>query len=162
MGPRPVWILGLVLVLNLAFVGFFYKELKVYAFSPEYAASLGIPVGLVHYGLMGSVSFSTIASFESVGAILVVALLIVPPATAYLLTEKLKPMLILAMATGVLSAISGYYLALMLNASIAGSIAVMTGVFFLGAYLFSPSDGVLTRRYRKTDTLPEPDEFAIL
>lgn len=157
MGPRPVWILGLVFLLNLAFVGFFYKELKVYSFSPEYAASLGIPVGLVHYGLMGSVSFSTIASFESVGAILVVALLIVPAATAYLFTEKLKPMLILAMATGVASAISGYYLALLINASIAGSIAVMTGVFFLIAYLFSPSGGVLTRRYRRQEPLTEPD-----
>jgi manganese/zinc/iron transport system permease protein len=156
MGPRPVWILGLVFILNLGFVLFFYKELKAYAFSPEYAASLGIPVGLVHYSLMGSVSFSTIASFESVGAILVVALLIVPPATAYLLTEKLKVMLILAVATGVLSAVTGYYLALMINASIAGSIAVMTGVYFTAAYAYILLRGKISRRGEDSNHRMEP------
>lgn len=76
MGPRPVWILGLVLVINLIFVISCFKELRIYSFDKELALSMGIPMGFIHYGLMGSVSFSTIAAFESVGAILVVALIV--------------------------------------------------------------------------------------
>lgn len=134
MGPRPVWILGMVLSLNLLFVTLCYKELQIYSFDRELAVSMGIPIGLTHYGLMGSVSFSTIAAFESVGAILVVALIIVPPAAAYLLTERLKLMLVLAVGIGVFCAISGYYLAFWVNGSIAGAIAVMTGLCFAIAF----------------------------
>ncbi|AXJ00213.1 manganese/zinc/iron transport system permease protein [Cyclonatronum proteinivorum] len=146
MGPRPVWILGMVLVINLIFILSCYKELKIYAFDRQLAVSMGIPVVFIHYGLMGTVSFSTIASFESVGAILVVALIIVPPATAYLLTRRLSVMLILSVSFGVLSSLSGYYLALVTDTSIAGAIAVMTGVFFGLALLFSPQEGVITKR----------------
>lgn len=152
MGPRPVWILGMVLILNLVFIASCYKELKVYAFDRQLAVSMGIPVAFIHYGLMGTVSFSTIASFESVGAILVVALIIVPPATAYLLTRRLSVMLVLAVGFGVLSSLSGYYLAYITNTSIAGAIAVMTGVFFALALLFSPQEGVFTKRNRKPGT----------
>ncbi|MEX0686586.1 MAG: metal ABC transporter permease [Balneolales bacterium] len=148
MGPRPVWILGFVFLLNIIFVTGFYKELKVYTFDKELALALGVPVTLIHYMLMGSVSLSTIAAFESVGAILVVALLIVPPATAYLLTQNLKVMIYLAMAIGVASAIGGYYLALLVNGTIAGAIAVVTGMFFTLAFLFSPSEGILLKNKR--------------
>ncbi len=137
LGPRPVWILSFVLLLNLAFVISCYKELKIYAFDKNLAISMGIPVGIIHYALMGTVSFSTIAAFESVGAILVVALLIVPPATAYILTEKLHVMLLLAVFFGVSSAISGYYFAWWTNSSIAGAIAVMTGIFFALAFAYT-------------------------
>ncbi|MEX0771969.1 MAG: metal ABC transporter permease [Balneolales bacterium] len=150
MGPRPTWILASVLVLNILFVASSFKELKVYTFDKELALALGIPVTLIHYSLMGSVSLSTIAAFESVGAILVVALLIVPPATAYLLTQNLKIMIILAMVIGVASAIGGYFLALMVNGTIAGAIAVVTGLFFTLAFLFSPTDGILFKN-RKLD-----------
>lgn len=156
MGPRPVWILGMVLVLNLVFILSCYKELKIYAFDRQLAVSMGIPVAYIHYGLMGTVSFSTIASFESVGAILVVALIIVPPATAYLLTRRLSVMLVLAVSIGVLSSLTGYYLAYLTNTSIAGAIAVMTGVFFGLALLFSPQEGVLIRRNRKSGLITEP------
>ncbi len=148
MGPRPVWILGFVLLLNIAFVTGCYKELKIYAFDRQLAVSMGIPVLFVHYGLMGTVSFSTIAAFESVGAILVVALIVVPPATAYLLSQRLSLMLVLSVVFGIMSSVSGYYLALWTNSSIAGAIAVMTGVFFMLALFFNPADGVIVRRFR--------------
>ncbi|MFW6348092.1 MAG: metal ABC transporter permease [Cyclonatronaceae bacterium] len=148
LGPRPVWILGMVLLLNLGFITAFYKELKVYAFDPDLALSLGIPVALVHYGLMGTVSFSTIAAFESVGAILVVALIIVPPAAAYLWVQRLSQMLMLSVAFGVFCSVSGYYLALFTNSSIAGAIAVMTGLVFTVALFFNPADGLLWRYLR--------------
>lgn len=149
LGPRPVWILGGVVIVNLSFILFFYKELKVYAFDPDLALSLGIPVALVHYGLMATVSFSTIAAFESVGAILVVALIIVPPAAAYLWVQRLSGMLLLAVAFGIFSSVSGYYLALLTNSSIAGAIAVMTGVLFTIAVVLNPHDGLLWRHFRK-------------
>lgn len=164
VGPRPVWILGFVVLLNLSFIIFFYKELKVYAFDPDLAVSLGMPVVLVHYSLMGTVSFSTIAAFESVGAILVVALIIVPPAAAYLWVQRLSHMLMLAVAFGIFSSISGYYLALFTNSSIAGAIAVMTGFLFSIALVLNPNDGMLWRgmrllRERKTQ-LPAPENQA--
>lgn len=156
LGPRPVWILGFVVLLNLSFILFFYKELKVYAFDADLAVSLGIPVALVHYGLMGTVSFSTIAAFESVGAILVVALIIVPPAAAYLWVQRLSQMLFLAVAFGIFSSVSGYYLAVFTNTSIAGAIAVMTGIIFTVALLINPHDGFVWR-YLKTGS-PESGE----
>lgn len=149
MGPRPTWILASVLMINIIFVISSFKELKVYTFDKELALALGIPVTLIHYSLMGSVSLTTIAAFESVGAILVVALLIVPPATAYLLTQNLKKMIILAMIIGVASAVGGYYLALLVNGTIAGAIAVFTGFFFTLAFLFSPTDGVLFKKRKE-------------
>lgn len=158
MGPRPVWILGFVCAINLAFVVSCYKELKIYAFDRQLAVSLGLPVIFIHYGLMSSVLFSTIASFESVGAILVVALIVVPPATAYMLTQKLSLMLAGSVIIGVVSAISGYYLAVATNSSIAGAIAVMTGIFFFLAVFLSPSEGVLIRKWRARAGEKEPDE----
>jgi manganese/zinc/iron transport system permease protein len=160
MGPRPVWILGFVLLINLVFVITSFKELQIYSFDKELALSMGIPLGLIHYGLMGTVSFSTIAAFESVGAILVVALIIVPPATAYLLTTDLRKMIVLSVIIGILSAITGYLMAFGLNVSISGSMAVMTGVFFALAFLFSPLDGVISRKFRKTLTIEDKQTAA--
>lgn len=150
MGPRPVWMLSFVLLLNISFISFMYKELKTYSFSPQLAATLGLPVGLIHYGLMGIVSFTTIASFESVGAILVVALLIVPPATAYLLVDRLHHLLLLSAALGVTSALGGYYAALWINSSIAGAIAVVTGIQFAIVLIFAPKYGLLRQKFRRT------------
>lgn len=158
MGPRPVWILGLVLMINIGFISFMYKELKTYSFSPQLAATLGLPVGLIHYGLMGSVSITTIASFESVGAILVVALLIVPPATAYLLTDRLHRLLLLAVLFGITSAVGGYYFALWINSSIAGAIAVVTGMQFALVFLLAPKYGLLAKKWRSDTEAQTEDE----
>ncbi len=146
MGPRPVWILSLILILNISLITLLYKELKTYSFSPQLAATLGMPVGLTHYGLMGSVSLTTIASFESVGAILVIGMLIVPPATAYLLTDRLYRLLLLAVLFGIISAVGGYYFALWINSSIAGAMAVVSGAQFAIVFLFSPKYGLLAKQ----------------
>jgi manganese/zinc/iron transport system permease protein len=90
---------------------------------------------------MGAVSFTTVVSFESVGAILVVAFLIVPGATAYLLTHSLKRMLFLAAIIGIIASISGYYLAVLLNASVAGAMTTVLGIIFLVVFVFSPQQG---------------------
>lgn len=150
LGPRALYIVGTIFVLIVVFIVVGYKELFLTTFDPAYASAIGISTTLWHYLLMGAVSATTVASFESVGAILVVALLIAPAATAYLITDDFKWMLIIACATGVASSIAGYYLAVSVDSSIAGAIATMTGIFFGLALVFSPTHGVLFRRVRTT------------
>jgi manganese/zinc/iron transport system permease protein len=145
LGPKAVWMLGSVLLINLIIIFLFYKEIKISSFDPEMAVALGIPVMFIHYLLMGMLSITTVASFDSVGAILVVAMLIVPGATAYLLTDKLSVMLILSAIIGVASAFGGYFIALVFNVSISGSMAVAAGIIFAIAFVFSPTHGLLSR-----------------
>ena len=137
MGPRVIYISASVLVVLLAFIGFGYKELFLTTFDPAYASAIGISTVLWHYLLMGAVSLTTVASFEAVGAILVVALLIAPPATAYLLVDDFKKMMVLTVILGVLISVSGYYFAAWLDGSIAGAMATMAGIFFGLAFIFT-------------------------
>ena len=148
MGPRALYIVGAILLVIIIFIVVGYKELFLTTFDPAYASAIGISTTLWHYLLMGAVSATTVASFESVGAILVVALLIAPAATAYLLTDNLKWMLVIACAAGVLSSVTGYYLAVWADSSIAGAIASMTGVLFAIALVFSPTHGVAFRNVK--------------
>lgn len=145
LGAKAMWTMGGVFLLNLAIIGLFFKEFKLCSFDPGMATALGLNLLFFHYVLMGLVSLTTVAAFESVGAVLAVAMLIVPGATAYLLTDNLKLMLLLSVGAGVLSAVSGYALAVWLDSSIAGAMASMSGVLFLLTLLFSPSHGVVAR-----------------
>ena len=149
LGPRPVWILGAVFTLDLLIVVAFYKELLIASFDPEMAVSVGISAALLHYVLMGAVSVTTVAAFESVGAILVVAMLIVPGATAYLWSDGLKVILILSALTGVVSAVAGYFLASAWNSSIAGAMVAAMGAIFAFSLLFAPRYGLLGRFARR-------------
>jgi len=149
IGPKAVWSLGLVLLLSGSVLGLFFKQFKLCSFDPAMAAAVGIPVALFHYVLMGLVSVTTVASFESVGAILVVGMLVVPAATAYLLTERLGTMILYSMLTGVISSTGGYYISVWLDASIAGCMITAAGGLFLLALLFSPSHGVIWRKWRQ-------------
>jgi manganese/zinc/iron transport system permease protein len=146
LGPKAVWLLSFVFIINLLIIIFFYKEFKISSFDPEMAVAIGIPVLFIHYLQMGMLSITTVASFDSVGAILVVAMLIVPASTAYLLTDKLLTMLIISAGIGVFSAISGYYMATFLNVSIAGAMATSTGILFAIAFLFAPKHGLLAKK----------------
>jgi manganese/zinc/iron transport system permease protein len=152
IGPRALYIMGIILTVIILFIVFGYKELFLTTFDPAYASAIGISTTLWHYLLMGAVSATTVASFESVGAILVVALLIAPAATAYLLSDNFKWMLVLACIAGVASSVTGYYIAVWLDGSIAGAIAMMSGIIFVVAMLFSPTHGVLTRKFNRTVT----------
>ncbi len=155
MGPRVMYIMGAVFVLVLLFILFGYKELFLTTFDPKFAAASGISVALWHYLLMGAVSFTTVGAFESVGAILVVALLIVPPATAYLLTENFKKMLLITAGLGVVISIVGYYIAAGLDGSVAGAMALVAGILFALAFLFSPQEGVVFKHKKHTLTLDQ-------
>ncbi|HYF69464.1 MAG TPA: metal ABC transporter permease [Ohtaekwangia sp.] len=143
LGPRAIYIMGSILLLVIAFITFGYKELFLTTFDAGYARAIGISTALWHYLLMGAVSATTVASFESVGAILVVALLIAPAATAYLITDDLKIMLLLSSLVGIIASISGYYVAVWLDGSIAGAIAMMCGVLFSLVLFLSPTHGIV-------------------
>ena len=148
LGPRTLWVLGGIGCFDLAFVLLFYKELKLATFDPGLAAAVGISPVLMHYLLMFVVSLTTVGAFDAVGAVLVVAFLIVPPATAYLLTDRLAVMLGISVLSGALSAVLGYALARLLDASIAGSMATAAGSLFALAFALSPRHGLITGALR--------------
>lgn len=129
-GPRAVWILGGVLLANLMFIILFFRQLKICSFDPALAIALGISERLWHYLLMLMVSLTVVAAFESVGAILVVAMLIIPGATAHLITSRLIPFLFVSVGVGILSALAGFFGASVYDASIAGFMAVAGGAIF--------------------------------
>jgi manganese/zinc/iron transport system permease protein len=130
IGPKAIYVLGVTTIITLVFLGVGYTQLKISTFDPGFAESVGIRTGWWHYALMGAVSLTTVTSFESVGAILVVAFMIGPPATVYLFTKRLSHMLIGTTILGIIIAILGYIMAWYTEASIAGCMAVMTGVLF--------------------------------
>lgn len=148
-GPRALIIGIIILLLNLIFVGVFYKELKLTTFDTGLAMALGFSPALLHYSLMALVSVTAVGAFDAVGSILVIALFIVPPASAYLLTDRLSHMLGLSILIGVGSAICGYWMARSLDVSISGSMASMTGIFFLVALLFAPERGLIAIALRR-------------
>ena len=136
MGPIALWSSGLLLLAVLAYTFIGFKGLKMSSFNEDYAAVLGIGVAAWNLSLMAMVSFATVVSFESVGAILVVALLVVPAATAYLLVEKLHLLLIGAGSIALLAALGGYALSRWMDTSIAGTVATLLGVQFLIVLLY--------------------------
>lgn len=131
IGPRALWTMGFVLLLNLSVILVFYKELKISTFDPALAKSLGFSPRKMHYLVMTLIAITVVSAFEAVGAILVVALLIVPAVTAYLCSNRLGLMIGLSVVFAVLSSLGGYFFAFEVDGSIAGSVAVASG-FLLG------------------------------
>lgn len=149
VGPKSLWTIGTILLITITLLIAFFKELKVSTFDKGLAASLGFSPAIIHYGLMSVSSVTTVGAFDAVGSILVVALMIAPAATAYLLTTDLKKMLSLSIGFGIFSAIFGYWVAHWLDASIAGSITTVLGILFLMVYLFAPSKGIIAVLYKE-------------
>jgi manganese/zinc/iron transport system permease protein len=148
-GPTALVVMSVILAINVTAIAFFWKELKLSTFDPAFAVAIGFTPALVQYALMSLVSLTAVGAFDAVGSILVVALMIAPPATAYLLTDSLPRMLVLAGGIGAASGIAGYWLAYALDASIAGSMATMTGVAFTLAWLFAPGRGLVAAARRR-------------
>ncbi len=155
--PRAALVLGAVCLFNLAFVLLFFKELRIASFDPELATTLGINANLMHYLLMTVVAITTVAAFEAVGSIIVIAMLIVPGATAHLLTDRLSVMLVWSVVLGLLTAFLGHLSAVLLpgwlgmpkamldSTSTSGMMAVVSGILFGLALLFAPRHGVIAR-----------------
>ena len=150
--PRVVITLGAVALLNLTCVLLFYKELKITSFDPALATTLGISSRLMHYLLMTLVAITAVASVEAVGNILVVAMLIVPAAAAYMLTDRLSVMIFLSVIIGIASAALGHLSAIMVPAIFgfgstitAGMMALSAGVLFVVAALCGPRHGIIIK-----------------
>ena len=144
--PRSTFIMSIILFMNVLLSVIFFKELKLSTFDKDLAAALGFSPAAVNYGLMTAVSITCVGAFDSVGAVLVTALMIAPPAAALLLSDDLKTVLVLAALIASLSSVSGFFLADSIDGSISGAMAVMSGVFFAAVYLFSPKHGFIKRR----------------
>lgn len=147
--PRSVVWMGLLTLVNAAFVIAFFKELKLSTFDPGLATALGLAPTAIFYALLTLTSATAVAAFDAVGAVLYIAFVIVPPAAAYLLTDRLIPMLLLAAAIGMIASVSGYAAAIALDVSIGGMMALMTGACFGLAFLFGPRYGLVAQAWRQ-------------
>ena len=143
VGPRALWTMSVILLGNGLFIYLFFKELKVTTFDAAFAASIGISPVIVHYALMTSVSLTAVGAYDSVGSILVVGFMVGPALTAYLLTHSLKKMIGLTVVFAMINSIIGVILAFSIDTTIAGMIAVVTGLTTLIVFVFSPRKGLV-------------------
>ncbi len=186
--PKSITVMAVMTVLTLLAIVLFYKELKLSTFDPTLAAALGFRPTLLHYGLMVLVSLVAVGAFDAVGSILVVAFFIIPPAAAYLLTDRLPRMLVYSSLIGAAGAYSGYELARgnllgILNlsnvlaglndlfglglseswdSSISASMVLMTFFFFLVAWAFSPKYGLVSTMLRRRNQRRSFDHQVVL
>ena len=135
--PEKVLILFINLIVVIVFLSICYKGLLITTFNSDYAKSLGISTSKWNYLLIFITSFSIILSFESVGAILVLAFLVLPPSTSYLICNKLKKILKISVLISIISSILGYFFASLLNLSVSASIAFVMGLIFLIALTYT-------------------------
>lgn len=154
--PPQIWTLAITSALTLALVVALYKELRLAAFDPALATAQGFNATLLHYVLMVFVAGATVAAFEAVGSILVIAMLIVPAATARLLTDRLAPQLLVSVGVAIAAAILGYMGSIAVphafdrsEVNAAGSMAIMLGVLLSLAAIFGPRYGVLASSIRR-------------
>jgi manganese/zinc/iron transport system permease protein len=163
--PRAFLSILPALVINLAIILLMWKELKITSFDPALAGTLGFRPNLIHYLLMVLVAATTVGSFEAVGSILVIAMLIVPAATAHLLCDRLGWMLVTSAIVAALSAYGGFVAAIVFDAEPAGMMAVAGGALYFLAVFFSPKHGVLAvlvRNARTTLRIVSEDLLALL
>ncbi len=138
-----------VAVYVLVSVVVFYRYLFISTFQPIVARTMGISVKLIHYFLMLLLSFAVVASLQTVGVILVVAMLITPASTALLLSNRLKTVLVLAGGIGMLCAFSGLLLAIAIETTPGPAMAVTATFFYLVAAFFAPRRGLVFRLLQK-------------
>ncbi len=159
--PRAVIVLAPVCLLNALFVILFFKELRISSFDPELASTMGINANWMHYLLMTLVAITTVAAFEAVGSIIVIAMLVVPAATAHLLTDRLHWMILMSVALAIVTAILGHIFAVLLPGwiglapslvdatSTSGMMAVTSGLIFATALFAAPKYGILAKWFQQ-------------
>ncbi|MFZ4639432.1 MAG: metal ABC transporter permease [Nodosilinea sp.] len=148
--PADVRDTAIIAALVLVVVVLLYKELLFYSFDPLGARASGLPVGLLNSGLMVLIALTVVASMKVVGVILVLSLLITPGATAYLLVPRLHQVMAVGCGIGVFASISGLYLSYYFNLPSGPAIVLVVSTLFSLAFLFSPSQGVMTRFRRRS------------
>ncbi|WP_214849986.1 metal ABC transporter permease [Exiguobacterium sp. s138] len=143
--PSDMWMTLAIGLIVLAAIFLFYKELLVTSFDPTMAAAYGLSTRLIHYLLMTMLTLVTVASLQTVGIILVVAMLITPAATAYLLTNRLSRMIFLSAGLGTISSVIGLYFSFTYNLSSGASIVLVATALFALVFIFSPRHGLLRK-----------------
>lgn len=157
MVPQPVLVMAGVSLVTIFFMVLFYRVLLLSSFDVGLAASYGYKPAVIHYCTMFAVSFIVVAAFQAVGAILVIALLILPGASAYLCTHRLKIMLMLAALHALLSAVGGLYLHVWFNTDMASAVVVTGGVLLILAWLLGPVDGLMWKWLKEDEEHPDED-----
>lgn len=146
--PRALWQLGILLIVNIAFVALFYKELKVSTFDPKFAYVIGFSTTLIYYMLMTLVSVTAVVAFDAVGAILVINFFVAPVLTAYLLVKRVSHMIFLTAAFAVLNSTLGYLIGYNMDLSMSGATASVAFIIFITVFLFKP-DGYIMLKIKK-------------
>jgi manganese/zinc/iron transport system permease protein len=142
LGPYALFLMACLVLCNILFVVLFYKELVSATFDEEYAQLQQLKPQLTYYMLMLLTSITCVAAFDVVGSIVIVALMIVPAATALLLANRLEHVMLIALGLGVMAGMGGYLFAYVADVSIAGSIALIIGLLFALAFVFAPHNGL--------------------
>jgi len=135
LGPKPIYILVIILIINIIFVKLNYKELYITTFDPKFSNTIGINSKIWNYLIMIISSVTIVTSFESVGSILVLSMIIIPPATAYLLTKKLKVIIIISGIIGIINSLLGYFLAYYTDGSISSAMSIISGIIFFTCFI---------------------------
>ena len=148
LGIAPADVLQVVIVsaICLLVIAFKWRDLLLFCFDPSQARALGLPVGFLHVLLLLLLSATAVAALQAVGAILVIAVLITPGATAYLLTDRFGVLLLLGAAIGASTAFIGAYASYFLNGETGGCIVTLQTLVFLAALIFAPKHGLLAGR----------------
>lgn len=150
---QDLWITFIIGAIVLSCIALFYKQFLLSSFDPIMAQAIGMPTKLIHYFLMLLLSLVTVAALSTVGIVLVVAMLITPGATAFLLTERLPTMLIISAAVGVVSSVLGVYYSFIYDVATGGSIVLVASILFGITFLFAPKQGLLMNWLRKKKIL---------
>jgi ABC-type Mn2+/Zn2+ transport system permease subunit len=138
-----------IMIVVLAAVAIFYKELLVTSFDPAHSVAIGLSPELIRYGLLVLIALTVVAAIQTVGVVLVLALLVTPAAAASLLTKRLPGIMALGALFAIVSAVVGFYASYYANVASGAAIVLTLTVIFLLAFIFSPSQGLLARRFRK-------------
>lgn len=146
--PSDMWMTMIIGVVVLISVYVFYKELLVTSFDPTMAKAYGLPNNAIHYFLMTLLTMVTVASLQTVGIILVVAMLITPAATAYLITNRLSTMIFLSSSFGVIASVVGLYISYKANLASGATIVLSATLLFMLTFIVSPKHGVLWKSLR--------------
>lgn len=150
IGPEDLRLMTVIAALVVSMLVLFYKEFLVSSFDATFARLAGVPARLAHHTLMLLLAFAVVISLQAVGVVLVSAMLIIPASTAYLLTDRMSRMIVLAAVLGIVSGVAGAFLSYLGNHLPTGPFMVLSaGIFFFGALLFSPRQGVAVRGWRR-------------
>jgi manganese transport system permease protein len=145
IADRDVLQTVIISIVTLVTLAILRKDLILFCFDSTHARSIGLNITFLYYVLLSLLSLTAVAGLQTVGIVLVVAMLVTPGATAHLLSDRFDHMLLIAMASGVFSSVSGTYISYHIDGSTGGCIVVVQTLLFLVAMVFAPKHGLLAR-----------------